>query len=300
MNTVATASQASDGPAAGVIRNAPMGVQARLVGRANPSAATSPAAAADAVALALSRLGGVAPEPPPVATLLSDESAEREEELRTARASAFEEGRLAGRDEQRQAVFEEARRQGLAEGRVSGEQESQRRLASLQDQATERLRRIDEMGVALPAQWREQFAQRLDAAEDEMVGLCHAVICRFLGDSLASRAGVSQLMRTAIEQWLQASEKQSRGGPTVVRVHPADLEAMKADETLARWLVQQGVRGVEWQAGDDVAFGGCIIQGTEGDLDARLETQLQNLHEQLLRGRARAAAAVDAQALAQA
>lgn len=300
MNADAAASQASDGPPAGVIRNAPMGIQARLVGRAAPSAAARPAAEPDAVALALSRLGGTVPEAPSAAAPPMDQRAEREEELRNARAAAFEEGRLAGLEEQRRAMFEEALRQGLAEGRAAGEQESQRRLSSLQDQAMERLRRIDEIGAALPAQWREQFARRLDAAEDEMVGLCHAVICRFLGDSLASRAGVSQLMRTAIEQWLQASEKQSRGGPNVVRVHPADLDAMKADETLARWLVQQGVRGVEWQSGDDVALGGCIIHGTEGDLDARLETQLQNLHEQLLRGRARADTVVDAQALAQA
>ncbi len=282
MTTAASQPGTGDAASVGVIRNAAIGSQARLVGRAD---ARAPATATDPVAAALSRLGG-AVSPAPVV----DEAAEREETLRLARAQAFEEGRLAGLEERHHALFEEGLRQGLAEGRAAGELESQRKLASLHEQAGERLRRIDEIGAALPAQWREQFAQRLAGAEDEMVALCHAVICRLLGDTLGSRAGVSQLLRTAIEQWLQASEKQSRGGPVVVRVHPADLDAMKADETLARWLVQQGVRGVEWQGGDDVVLGGCVIHGIEGDLDARLETQLQSLHEQLLRGRSRAGA----------
>ena len=283
MTTAASVPGAADATPASVIRNAAVGSQARLVGRAG-------APAGDPVASALSRLGGVVAPAPAAAVPPADEAAEREETLRLARAQAFEEGRLAGLNEQRHAMFEEGLRQGLVEGRAAGELESQRKLASLHEQAAERLRRIDEIGAALPAQWREQFEQRLAGAEDEMVGLCHAVICRFLGDTLVSRGGVSQLMRAALEQWLQASEKESRGGPVVVRVHPADLDAMKADETLARWLVQQGVRGVEWQAGDGVVLGGCVIHGTDGDLDARLETQLQNLQEQLLRGRSRASA----------
>ncbi len=276
-------------PTDNVIRNATLGAQARLVGRP-PAPAPVPVPAADAVASALSRLGVPAsvtptPTPAPLAAPAVDDA----EALRAARAQAFEEGRRAGLEEQRHAIFEEALREGLAEGRAAGELEAQRRLASLNDQALERLRRIDDLGAALPAQWRELLARRLGAAEDDMVGLCHGVICRFVGDALATRAGVGQLVRHAIEQWLQTSDKQVRGAAVAVRVHPADLDAMKSDETLARWLVQQGVRGLEWQAGDDVALGGCVIHGSDGDLDARLETQLANLQDQLLRGRTRAA-----------
>jgi flagellar assembly protein FliH len=208
-----------------------------------------------------------------------------EAQLRAAREQAFEEGRQAGLDEQRHAMFEQGLRDGIAEGRAAGELEAQRRIAHLHEQANDRMRRADEIGGALAGQWREQLALHMASAENEMVALCHAVICRFLGDSLIDRDGVSRLMRVAIEQWLQAGEKQMREAPVVVRVHPMDLDAMKADETLARWLVQQGVRGIDWQAGDEVALGGCIIQGPDGDLDARLETQLRNLHEQLVRGR---------------
>jgi flagellar assembly protein FliH len=277
---------AAPGP---VIRNASIGGRARVVGRAlaQAPAGAAEAAATDPVAAALSRLGGGVVQAAAPAVAPAADAPDHAAQLRAAREQAFEEGRLAGLEEQRHAMFEQGLREGLAEGRAAGELESQRRLALLHEQATERLRRVDEIGAALAGQWSAQLALRLASAEDDMVALCHSVICRFLGDSLVNRDGVARLMRAAIEQWLQAGEKQLRDAAVVVRVHPADLDAMKADEALARWLVQQGVRGVHWQATDDVALGGCVIQGTDGDLDARLETQLRNLQDQLLRGRER-------------
>ncbi|HEX7637350.1 MAG TPA: FliH/SctL family protein, partial [Burkholderiaceae bacterium] len=183
------------------------------------------------------------------------------------------------------AGFEEGLRQGLAEGRAAGEAEVQRRLAHAQEQAFARLQRLDGLQAAWAQQLAGQLAARLAAAEDDMIGLCHAVVCRILGDNLATRAGVAQSVRMAIEEWLRASEQQSRAEGVVVQVHPADLDAMKADDVLARWLVQQGMKGVQWQAHEDVRLGGCIVRGDEGDLDARLETQLGILRDQLLRAR---------------
>ena len=269
-----------DEPVQAVLRRPVVNGAARLVGRR-----LAPAASV-AVASALSRFAS--PAATEASATVADELA-----LRRARDEGWQAGHEQGRAEAARegvhAGFEEGLRQGLVEGRSAGETEAHRRLALAQEHAVERLRRLDELHAACSAQLASQLAARLAAAEDDMVALCHGVICRMLGDTLATRAGLAQSMRAAIEEWMRASEQQSRGEGVVVHVHPADLDAMKGDDMLARWLVQQGLKGVQWEAREDVRLGGCIVQSGEGDLDARLETQLEILRDQLQRGRAAAA-----------
>lgn len=260
-----------------VLRDAVVEGAARIVGRRQVPAASA------TVASALSRLAGQAAPAAPATVV--DEAA-----LRRARDDGWQAGRDEGRAEVLRegahAGFEEGLRQGLVEGRSAGEAEINRRLAQAQEHAAERLQRLDALHAAWSTQLANQLAARLGAAEDDMVALCHGVICRILGDNLVTRVGAAQSMRAAIEEWIRASEQQSRSEAVVVHVHPADFDAMKSDEMLARWLVQQGLKGVQWQAREDVRLGGCIVQSGEGDLDARLETQLEILRDQLQRGRA--------------
>jgi flagellar assembly protein FliH len=261
---------------AAVLRDARQAGAARAVGR--PAAANAAGGASAAVAGALSRMLAAEAAPAPVDEAVLDR--------------AREEGRQAGRQEARAEIqrdnthagFEEGLQRGLSEGRAAGEAEAQRRFALAQEHAADRLRRLDELHGAWSTQLAAHLAARLSAAEDDMIALCHAAVCRILGDALATRAGAAQAVRTGIEQWLRASEQQSRDG-MVVHVHPADLDAMKSDDVFARWLVQQGLRGVQWQAHEDVRLGGCIVHGQDGDLDARLETQLEILADQLRRSR---------------
>lgn len=268
----------SSGPASmqPILRDAVVAGAARVVGRRQAPAAQA------AVSSALHRLVGQTT--PVAAAPVADEAA-----LRRARDEGWQAGRDDGRAEllreDRHAGFEEGLRQGLVEGRSAGEAEVHGRLAQAQEHAAERLRRLDELHASWSTQLAGQLAARLAAAEDDMVALCHGVICRILGDNLVTRAGTAQSMRAAIEEWIRASEQQSRSEAVVVHVHPADFDAMKGDDMLARWLVQQGLKGVQWQAREDVRLGGCIVQSGEGDLDARLETQLEILRDQLERAR---------------
>lgn len=273
MSASMSSSVGGDRPVSAVVlRDAEVAGAPRVVGRA--STVAKPAAPTSAPAVAAS---AAAPAAAPVVD---------EDLLRQVRAEAFERGKEAAAEAQRRTGYEDGLRQGLAEGRVTGEQEAQRRLASAQELAAERIRRLDELASAWPTELREQLARRLLAAEDDMIELCHDVVCRLLGDALVTRTGAAHAVRAGIEQWLLAGEKQAREESLVVQVHPLDLDAMKADEMLARWLVQQGVKGLQWQAGDGVELGGCIVSGADGDLDARLETQLATLRALLLHGRA--------------
>lgn len=275
-----------------VLRSPAAGQAPRLIGRAR---ADVPASAPDGVAVALARLAPGTGLDQPRAQV--DESA-----LQRAREEGRQAGLLEGRDqalrEQAHAGFEEGLRQGLVEGRGAGEIEAQRRLTGAQEQAAERLQRIEQFHAAWAEQLQAAFHARLEGAEDDMVALCHGVICRLLGEHLVTQAGAAQAVRAAIETWLQSSEKQLRGEGVTVHVHPGDLDAMKHDDMLARWLVQQGLRGMAWEASDGVRLGGCIVRSDEGDLDARLETQLASLRAQLSRSRHGAGAAVAEPAVA--
>jgi flagellar assembly protein FliH len=243
-----------------------------------------------------------APQPVPVPAPAESQQARVPAADPALLEAAFEEGRREGLAEarrqaehqteqaQRHAGFEQGLREGLAEGRAEGEREAERRAQALQAAVTQRLERLDALAGALPAQLHAHMTTRFEAVEDDVVALCHLAICRLLGEHLVGRDGAAHAVRAAIEQWLQASEEQSRSDLLTAHVHPLDFDAMRADEVLARWLVQQGLRGVHWQASDDVRLGGCLVQGREGDLDARIETQLAGLREVLLRGRGRRAA----------
>ena len=69
----------------------------------------------------------------------------------------------------------------------------------------------------------------------------------------------------------------------LVKVAPQDFELLNARR---RELLEDGSASeVELVADEQVKWGGCVLEGTSGNLDARLETQLQRLRDTLLRAR---------------
>ena len=69
----------------------------------------------------------------------------------------------------------------------------------------------------------------------------------------------------------------------LVKVAPEDFELLNARR---RELLEGGnASGVELVADEQVKLGGCVLEGASGNLDARLETQLQRLRDTLLRAR---------------
>jgi flagellar assembly protein FliH len=185
-------------------------------------------------------------------------------------------GLAAASQEALQAGFEEGRQRGLAEGRAQAAEEAQRHLQALQQEAASRLQRIDALQAAWAQQLREQLAQRLVAAEDDMVALCHEVVCRLFGTAALDPRMAAQSVRASVATWLEATGAEA--AQLTVRVHPDDLAMLQADGELAAWLERQGLRGVHWQPDAEVAWGGCVLRSPQGLLDARLETQFAAVH----------------------
>jgi flagellar assembly protein FliH len=204
-----------------------------------------------------------------------------------ARSSESEEARRRGYDAGFTRGVQEGREQGLAEGlaegRAAGHQEVAREARAAADAATERLARLDALLSELPA----QLARRLEEAEDDMVALCHAAVCRILGDALVTSDGVAQAVRQAVRDACSGRSVVGGDAALAIHVHPRELEALRTDERLAAWLDQaQAVSGgLRWVGDDRVQVGGCLVSSGEGTLDARLEVQMAALRDLLVRHR---------------
>jgi flagellar assembly protein FliH len=178
--------------------------------------------------------------------------------------------------------LKEGQKQGLSEGHQAGLQAAERDARAAREESSARLRKIDQMLATLP----REMERRLALAEEEMVALCHAVVCRMLGEHLLTRDGVAHYVRQAVAEASGRMGVHGAGrGGTAIHLDPRDLSAMEKDEELAAWMRQLGSSpgGVLWVADDKVGPGGCVLHSAEGSLDARLETQMAGLRQLLLR-----------------
>lgn len=173
-------------------------------------------------------------------------------------APAPAEDARAGLEDLRRQAFED----GYRDGREQGEKEAKAGLA--EDAA--RLQ-------ALLGSVRDALEQGIAGAEDAMVEIAYAAVCKVLGQAAASEEGVRAMVQEATRQ-VRAKEG------LVVRLSAADHARLAASS--------EGVK-LEFAADERVAAGGCLIETSGGTLDARLEVQLRQLLDTLLRARETAA-----------
>jgi flagellar assembly protein FliH len=196
----------------------------------------------------------------------------RKQGFAAGQAAATAEGAQALRaalEETRAQAAADGRLEGLANGREEGYQEASQAQALAKVQADEaahdRLDRLDRMLQAVIA----QVAQRLEQAEDDLVGLSHEAVCRILG----AEAARPERLRSMVAHLLA---QHGLGAQLAVHVHPDDLAALLLEAG------QDGERPWRWVGDMAVQLGGVVLRSPEGSLDARLETQLAALGDALL------------------
>jgi flagellar biosynthesis/type III secretory pathway protein FliH len=114
--------------------------------------------------------------------------------------------------------------------------------------------------------WLEQF-------QHETVKLGIAIAERLLRRTLAvDPKAVADLMRTALG-WAVGAEH------VRVRCHPDDCDVI--EQTAASQRSDQP-HDIAFVRDDTIARGGCVVETTQGVIDARLETMLDRIAEELL------------------
>lgn len=160
-----------------------------------------------------------------------------------------------------------ASEQGYAEGLQAGRENAAQEVA-------ERLTQLANLVVSL----RAGLEHDLDGLIDIGGEVVFEAVTRIIGRSYLDREGVMAVVREVISH----AKDRSR---LVIRVNPADyIEIDTARDNLTEgWNNQQ----VEILADDRVELGGCLLETPAGNLDGRLEVQLQQLRDTLLNARLR-------------
>ncbi|WZB76136.1 FliH/SctL family protein [Achromobacter insuavis] len=162
------------------------------------------------------------------------------------------------------ALRKAAREEGLKLGREEGLREAQTQVA---DQLAAQQTKFQAVTDALV----DALTREKSATEDAAIELAVAALARILGEA----PDVSRVTAIVRQAGLQLRD------PSQVRVKlaPADLVLLKEAGIDPAALAPQ-VADVQWVA-DPAIRGGCVLQTTAGNLDARLQQQLAVLADAL-------------------
>jgi flagellar assembly protein FliH len=202
-----------------------------------------------------------APEPPDDAGPSEGEAERRAPpanglaEALLAQARAEAERIVAEAQQQAEAIRQEAEAAGRQQGFEAGFAEGR---AVAEAQAAQESARLHELLNSILA----ERVRILSKAEAELVDLALAIARKVIGDIAANHAeAVAYIVHQAIEQLGQ-------GGPFQVHLHPTDAER------LAAFWPAAGKPDWKLVPDERIAPGGCIVVCGAGQVDARLETQL--------------------------
>ncbi len=156
------------------------------------------------------------------------------------------------------AVRKEAFAEGYSEGERAGSQKALRRLqASIEGFG----QTVQQLSLLKPKLRTE--------AEREMVDLSLAVARRVVRRELSvDPATVLGIVRACLEGF-------ERGRPHRVTVSPADLDAVN------EYFEEHPVETLEVRADEAISPGGAVFETPQGTIDARIETQLEEIERGL-------------------
>lgn len=181
------------------------------------------------------------------------EGAAPEEAAREAQLLA--EQRLAAAEAEANAIRRQAREAGLAEGRETAHQEWEAKQAELN-------KLVEEIDAE-----RSSFFDRM---EPEVARLAVTIAEKVLARELETRPeGVVDLVRSAMKRMREREALR-------IRLNPDDVALVRAakDELMEE---VNGVKKLDLLEDRRVGRGGCVIESSNGILDARIKTQLEEL-----------------------
>lgn len=182
-------------------------------------------------------------------------------------------------DAQRERERIERQQQELEALRIAASEEGKHEgyQAGLEQAATEWEEKLSQLRRLLESM-EERLLSGIAEVEDISVEIVFHATAKILGEAMVKREGVLAVVREVIKH-AQSRER------IVVRVSPDDYKVLLDDVgTLRQGGESDSVKLV---ADDRVELGGCLLETIGGSLDGRLEIQIQQLRETLLRTKSR-------------
>ena len=170
--------------------------------------------------------------------------------------------------EQARQDAEEKVREAYAEGMRRGMEAGEEKFSEAVGESAQMLSQAAET----LAQAREEF---LDALEPQMVQLATSIASKIIDrETQVSAEIVKHTARSVLERILDEER-------VVLRINPQDLETLR--EHRIQLLEEfEGIKQLELQRDDTVAPGGCIAVTEHLRIDGRLESQLEQIMNQLM------------------
>ncbi len=165
----------------------------------------------------------------------------------------------AGWDSEREALHAQRYEEGVQDGVAQREEEVNEAIA--------RMERLHQSMV-------DERTQILVESEVAVVDLAVALARRIIGiQVVANPKAFLQVVRSALAHMSERSNLE-------IKVHPDDLAI--AQRYVERWVAKVDADAVlKVRTSAHVARGGCMVEGREENVDARLEEQLKIMHEAL-------------------
>ncbi|MBN1345968.1 MAG: hypothetical protein JXQ73_24975 [Phycisphaerae bacterium] len=163
---------------------------------------------------------------------------------------------------------------GIEEGQADGHRQA------LEKASAEFEARHVQLASACESLFREVDRRKRDllmTANRDLIVLAVAI-----AERVTKRIGVVD-RRAVTDNLLGVIDLVGRTSDLVVEVNPADAETL--EKFAASLVARRGeLEHVEVRENDQVDPGGCIVRTRAGEIDARLETQLQRIAEELVPG----------------
>lgn len=200
------------------------------------------------------RIFGPDPEPLDVQMLRHQASAEASDLLQTA----FQEAEEIREDARRQGYedgFANGRAAGMAESQVDLAKERESMRAILQDFA-------DRMDSERRQMWRD--------VEPQIIAFVLEIAGRIVKDEArVNRDVVLSVVRNALRRVVDTENVR-------IRVNMEDLDTVRSSRDELATLMES-IRGVEIVADRRVNPGGCVVETASGTIDAKLDTQIDEV-----------------------
>ncbi len=174
----------------------------------------------------------------------------------SGRRDTLQEKMQKEREKAYRSGFQDGKSMGLEEGRKQGEKVASDFFSLLED-------------------IRIQKERILGESEKTVVELSLALASKIIGTEVEVKPEtVLAVARNAIHQLVDKSR-------VLLRVNPRDYEIVKRQQNNLRATVD-GIKSLEIEEDVRVNPGGCLIETDSGNVDARLESQIEVLKEALL------------------
>lgn len=187
---------------------------------------------------------------------------------------------LARAADEAEAIREQSTKLGFEAGRQAGLEAARSEIHEQVEQRAEQLTKgrmdqvlpaIDRIIAAIESE-REQW---LSAWEEAAIGVCTAMAERIIQRQIEIDPSLTSSRIASVLEL-------AAGSPRVqIRLHPTDIQKLgeQADEIVRR---MSRCSDCEITADTAIQPGGCLVETSHGQIDARLETQLNRIRDELL------------------